>query len=221
MPPGNNYGLKYGLVGWWTFNEGTGKQCCDYSGLGNNATAANNVSFVNGVVGYAVSPTSTTLLSASNNGNFPSNSMSISAWFYGPTNAAIVESIVSARTGNTEDSGPIIFLYQNRLQAWATLSGTAWDVQLTCPLALPTNNWTFVTFTFTGGAQNLYTNGVLVTNSAVAGNIVYLNGRKWWFGGDSTGSSVIPGGIDDVRIYNRALSGAEIQQLFNGGIGSP
>lgn len=31
----------------------------------------------------------------------------------------------------------------------------------------------------------------------------------------ATGSYLFPGSIDDVRIYNRALSATEVQQLYN------
>ncbi|NCC23335.1 MAG: hypothetical protein EOM26_12890, partial [Alphaproteobacteria bacterium] len=39
-------------------------------------------------------------------------------------------------------------------------------------------------------------------------------------GGSSVWSVYGPGSIDDVRIYDRALSAAEIQSLYNGGGGS-
>ena len=65
------------------------------------------------------------------------------------------------------------------------------------------------------GIQKLYINGVENITGTYAGGIV-INDNS------TSSESVIgerdfEGSIDDVRIYNRVLSGAEIQGLYNGG----
>ena len=49
---------------------------------------------------------------------------------------------------------------------------------------------------------------VVTTNTAISASAVKIG---------KGGSSYMNGSLDDVRIYNRALTGAEIQRLYNGG----
>ena len=77
---------------------------------------------------------------------------------------------------------------------------------------IPENNWSFLTFIWGTSGRQIYINGLLTDSnnytgtSSSSGNLVF--GRKL-----NPISSYYNGIIDDIRIYNRALSESEIQQL--------
>lgn len=81
----------------------------------------------------------------------------------------------------------------------------------------PLNAWTHLAFTYDGATEKLYVNGVLVASRAQTGAISAANGVLH-IGGDSVWGEHFQGLIDEVRIYNRALSAAEIQTDMNAAI---
>jgi hypothetical protein len=81
--------------------------------------------------------------------------------------------------------------------------------------ALPVNTWTHLAATYDGTTMNFYVNGVLASSRAQTGAIATSNGALS-IGGDSISSGQFWAGlIDEVRIYNRALSESEIHTDMN------
>ena len=80
--------------------------------------------------------------------------------------------------------------------------------------ALPLNAWTHVAVTFDGANLRLYVNGTLVRMTAIGGSIIASTGALR-IGGNSIWPEWFNGQIDDVRIYNRALSAGEVQNDMN------
>lgn len=80
---------------------------------------------------------------------------------------------------------------------------------------IATGRWYFVVETYDGTAMKLYVNGTLKGSFAVSGTL-QTNTRSIWIGASENPSYPYPvsGKIDDVRIYRRALSSAEIQGLY-------
>ena len=78
------------------------------------------------------------------------------------------------------------------------------------PAALPTYTWSHLAGTYDGTTLRLYVNGALVTSQAVAGLIAPSTGALR-IGGNSVWGQYFRGRMDEVRIYNRALSAPEIQ----------
>jgi Concanavalin A-like lectin/glucanases superfamily/PASTA domain len=77
--------------------------------------------------------------------------------------------------------------------------------------ALPLNTWTHLATTYDGTNQRMYVNGVLVSTVAGTGGINQANGALRIGGNASSTGEFFQGLIDEVRVYNRALSQAEIQ----------
>jgi beta-lactam-binding protein with PASTA domain len=80
---------------------------------------------------------------------------------------------------------------------------------------LPLNTWTHIATTYDGTVQRFYVNGVLVgtANPIVApslNTIVQSNGALRIGGNASSTGEFFQGLIDEVRVYNRALSASEI-----------
>ena len=77
-------------------------------------------------------------------------------------------------------------------------------------VALTPGVWTHIATTYDRTSQNFYVNGVLVAMRAQAGNIAVGNGALRIGGNNAFTGEFYQGLIDEVRIYNRALSAAEI-----------
>ena len=76
--------------------------------------------------------------------------------------------------------------------------------------ALAVNTWSHVAVTFNGQTLSLYINGMLETTTSVSG-AMQASGLPLRLGGNSVWGEFFSGRLDDVRIYNRALSAAEVQ----------
>ena len=72
------------------------------------------------------------------------------------------------------------------------------------------NTWTHLAVTYDGATLRLYVNGVQVSSRAQTGNLV-TSANPLQIGGDSIYGQYFQGTIDEVRIYNQALSPSEIQ----------
>jgi hypothetical protein len=75
---------------------------------------------------------------------------------------------------------------------------------------LPLNTWTHIATTYDGANQRFYVNGVLVGTTPGTGSIASNNGAIRIGGNNSSLNEFFAGMIDEVRVYNRALSAAEI-----------
>ena len=92
--------------------------------------------------------------------------------------------------------------------AGATLGSS--DVDILGTAALTANTWAFLTETYNGSTLALYVNGTLVSSLAHTGNIA-TSTDPLQIGGDSIYGQYFQGMIDNVRIYNTALTQAQIQ----------
>ncbi len=71
--------------------------------------------------------------------------------------------------------------------------------------------WSHCVFTKSGNTFNLYINGVFI-QSITRTDLPNYQG-KWWLGRPA-GTNLLEVLIDDIQLYNCALSGAEVQQLY-------
>lgn len=86
--------------------------------------------------------------------------------------------------------------------------------------SLPLYTWTHIAFTYSSGVVTAYINGQpasLATNTFTSGTVLpsYLYGL--YIGTDSSHSAFFAGQMSDVRIYNRALSAADLAALHAAG----
>ena len=82
------------------------------------------------------------------------------------------------------------------------------------PSLLQPNAWVHLAATYDGAIQRLYVNGSEVSNRSQSGRMMVSDGALR-IGGSGTWSEFFRGRIDEVRIYNRALSASEIQTDMN------
>ena len=100
----------------------------------------------------------------------------------------------------------------------AYLNGTGWQ-NTTAINTQQISQWYFVVGVFDGSSLSFYQNGVLVSQNTNLPKTVIDNcaGGDFRIGRwhDASPSQFFKGDLDDIRIYNRALSATEITQLFN------
>src|SRR5262249_16892188 len=85
---------------------------------------------------------------------------------------------------------------------------------------LPVNVWSHLASTYDGATLRLSVNGAEVASKSVSGSIGVTTDALT-FGSDPFYGQYLSGRIDDIRIYNRSLTAAEIQADMNTPVGGP
>jgi hypothetical protein len=194
-------------VGYWPLDGSPN----DSSGNGNNGTwygsLTNGSYYTGGKIGQAGNFDGTDdYVSVPDNLTLRLNSdFTISLWYKEITLIGSYPGILVKGNSGVAGQGYLIFYISNGtiLYKRDNISPSAAN--------LVTTSWNFLTITYSGSIWSWYLNGML----KASGTQVYVTDTSTsslLFGkGDDFGSGV----IDDVRIYNRALSAAEIQAIYN------
>ena len=199
-------GLSDGLVGYWKFDEGVGTTSADSSGNSNLATFAAGTSapiWNSGKFGIGTSfdgnddYVSTNLDISTNDTN-----LTMSAWIYW-SGDNIEGHIVEANT---------MQFFINSSNVLQFYSGTAYT---TTQPTIATNVWTHVVAVCNSIGHFIYVNGTLASESTNA-NTCSITGTTTFIGNYfGTKSYAFNGSLDEVRIYNRALSSDDVKALYN------
>jgi hypothetical protein len=97
-----------------------------------------------------------------------------------------------------------------------TTSGANTEQRIDAPV-LPAASWQHVAVTVAGATGTLYVNGAQVAqNTAMTLNAASLGAttQNWLGRSQFAADAYLNGQIDEFRIYNRALTAPEVQQLF-------
>ena len=103
-----------------------------------------------------------------------------------------------------------------KLRVHAQLNGS-WDV-FSCSTTLSTNTWYHVAMVYDGSSLKGYVNGVLDGSQSASG-AVHTSDDSMKIGAyapsDVSGPDFFPGKIDELTLYNRALSASELLAIYN------
>jgi type II secretory pathway pseudopilin PulG len=200
-----------GLVGWWEFDEASGTAAYASSGLGNNGTLGaasstlpqwssgkigtgsllfnSNVNYVNYVFVSSTLPVQ--------------NEITYSAWINRNMTGWIHTIIGQTLQFRVESNNKLGLLHQGSHMIGAS-TGT-----------IPAGTWTHVAITYNkaSGDFAFYINGQASGSGNYPETASFASGI--YIGAKSGLWEVFSGYIDDVRIYNRVLSAAEIQATYN------
>lgn len=80
--------------------------------------------------------------------------------------------------------------------------------------SIPLNTWTYITAVFDGRQKSIYVNGILDSNIVDISGTLKASTNSFEIGRYYNGSYPFKGKIQDVRIYNRALTQEEIMILY-------
>ena len=199
-----------GLISYWKLNETTGATTALDSQDSNNG-AINSVTFAAGKINNAGSFNGTASNISITSSGFPAgaSSRTVSAWVQ--TTSTDLQEVLSYGTGATGQVFTVgVWGGQIFISSWASPQYT-----VSAP-NVNNGSWHHIAVTYDGINASTYMDGILLDTRAFAINTV--------LGTAYIGSRVLPleffnGQIDEVGIWNRALTDAEVSQLYNGGIG--
>ena len=144
------------------------------------------------------------------NGLISTNSYTVALWVKPAQLTALTPTFFGART---PDAWVSLLPMGHGFVNGATMlwSGTAW-YDAGSGMNVPAGQWSHLAFSVNNGAVNVYVNGVRRFSGASFPNVfttvsgVFALGVNWW-------DAPYKGAMDELRIYNRALSDAEVAGL--------
>src|SRR6516164_3405370 len=197
-----------GLVAAYSFDEGSGTTVTDASGNGNNGTITGATWSTAGKYGKALSFNgSNAVVTIPDAASLHlSTGMTLEAWVNPSTVNANYRDVIYK--GNDNFYLEATSSHSSRPDAGMIAGGTYADAFGTAALAA--NTWSFLTETYDGSTLRLYVNGTQVASTAHTGTIA-TSTNPLQIGGDSIYGQYFAGLIDEVRVYNVALTAAQIQ----------
>ena len=198
----------------------------DASGKANNGALQNGAAWTTGKNGAALGfdgVDDVVYIGNSTSLNSVSTSVTIAAWVYRVANQPGGVSVVS-RELNTTYYEHYYFGFEDGKYRWFVNTSSGYS-DTTIGSAAPLGQWVHLAGTYDGASVKLYVNGALQFTTSHTGT----------FSSDTTGITIgashndathqaiegFNGAIDEVTLYNRALSAQEVQQLYQGTTGSP
>ena len=221
--------VSSGLVGWWKFDEGSGTTAADSSGNGNTMNLVNGVNWVAGKMGDAISANGTNQYGTVPAINLSGTSAVTVAFWANRTYSTTTESVMLESTTNYNNSNTGFGFFPDDTGCTGIATAVHGNVgySVNCYTQPTSGVWHHLAIIFdktqAGNNQTaLYIDGVLQTpasspitaqnTNSFGNNPLYLFSRA--------GSQFFNAGeMDDLRIYNQALSAAQIQQLYQAGSG--
>ena len=215
-----------GLIGWWPFNGNAD----DESANANNGTvykaslspdrfgALDKAFSFNGVDNYISVLTNDSLQ--------PRTAFTISLWAYiDPTKTTFLPlvskylnkspswgsyGVITGNGGRNQEGDAGVTVQTNNIYKWSEVTGVS-----------HLNEWFHIVGAYDGSTLKCYKNGVLVSTGIATGEIQYSPsnvqfGRGINANGIAGADYYFKGNIDDIGMWNRALSPQEVTELYKG-----
>jgi hypothetical protein len=206
-----NHSLLDGLIAWWKFDETSGTVAYDSSGNGHDANLTNGPAWVTGKIGGALSFDGSDDMVRTGLSGMYNQDFTWSTWIKtSDTSGAVVG--VSADSWSNGGSSLYIFGGKPKIDVCniGNMLGS---------LSINTNQWVHYLLTVedSGGSSDpvkIFVNGQINVDSQM--NWFGFSGQafKLRIGHVPVHGDYYSGIIDDVRIYDRVLSNAEVQDLY-------
>jgi len=218
--------LMKGCVGWWPLNDGAGTKAVDLTANANHAAGQGGVNYSTGSKGvffdsdkttdsYFVSPLDVsgyTGATVSYWVNFTTDPDSFAHWdglFKAGTSS---DASIRCFVHKTDDEIRTVFKAANTDTGVSTTNSGSWNA----------NQWYHFCATYDGTDIKIYLDGALqaTTAHAVGGNLQTVTSSVFNIGTHNlppesgNGSTTHYGGLQNFRVYNRALSATEILELY-------
>jgi hypothetical protein len=212
--------ITTGLQGFWRFDDNTGTSAVDSSGNSRTATLS-GAAWSEGLRNACVSFDGINdYVSVPHNAAFaPASALTVSAWAYNESWSTAAGSIVSKHEGNGGWRLDCAVTLSSKLSFTIYRGG---NISVTYLLSKLRSGWNHFVGHYDGQYLSLYVNNILVDqyNFGSSGNIAYVNNNSVIIGADA-GTTTTPSGnyfsgkIDEVKIYNAALSRENIEFTHN------
>lgn len=164
--------------------------------------------------------------------NLNGSNMTITAWIYPTANSPTFGGLLFNRNSATADAAGLGFGGNTDTNSNDSTYGQAelgynWNnnsaaYNFHSGLFAPLNTWSFVVLTITPTSATLYlcynngtTTNVLKAINTVANSPETFNSGTTWLGGDPSGvSKIFMGSMDEVAVFNSALSDSDVLNLY-------
>ncbi|MBU0719324.1 MAG: hypothetical protein KJ749_13845 [Planctomycetes bacterium] len=219
--PGND------LVGHWKLDETTGLLASDSSGTGNNGTVTNagtpgwESAYIDG--GLHLDGTNDFIAVADHETLDLSDAGTLALWFWMDSFKSFAGLIHKGDTTSFSDESYSLQFWDGNRRIYFGLAGSPSSRSMQTNTSFNNNRWYHVAAVWDAGGMYVYVDGTLDISS---GNTVSVVDSP---GGLNIGAQLpvyynpsyknlpFDGIIDDVRVYNRALTAAEVAVLAGGG----
>lgn len=205
-----------GLIGWWKLDDAAGSTAVDSSGSNHDGTLVGPPTWVAGKINGALDFDEDEVV-VPHHADFNLVHFTISTWAR--------PSVLSSSTGRVlvqkwEGSGAstqcwYFALFSDKIRfVFHDSDGTRHDVDRN--ITLSTDTYYNVAVTYDGSAIRLYVNATQVgADYPFSGSFYVYTGADVRIAYSAAAIWMFAGILDDLRIYDRALSGAEISTLYN------
>ena len=209
-----------GMVSWWR-GEPTASAVVLDSIDGNNGgfftgtTAAAPSYTSDGEVGGAFAFDGTIYVQIPDATNLQPPQITLEAWVFPTVLSTSYQTVIGRGSSTAAAEQWWLGVLDGVPQFFSHASGEP----LAGPAAIPLNQWTHLAATFDGATKVLYVNGVQVASQGGLGALAYAPvpvgiGATWQ---NNTPSYLFTGSIDEVSLYDRALTPAEISAIVTAG----
>ncbi|MCA9047892.1 MAG: cadherin domain-containing protein, partial [Planctomycetaceae bacterium] len=215
-----------GLVALWSFDEGTGSIAGE-SVHGLNGAINGNANWVQGIDDGAlyldgndtVDVPHSSILNVSNN-------LTLEAWVRFDSVDNNYEAIVTKTSNSSGNNWESYAFMRNRTgdlsESWMgrlsfNLETTAGRYAVRSTFVPVANQWYYLVGTYDGTVQKLYVNGQLDSEIVHSGTVISST-QPLWIGHHPYpfDAYYLQGGVDEITVYNRARSAAEILAGYDG-----
>lgn len=213
----------YGLVGYWKFDEATGTSAADSSGAGNTATLTNSP-LTWTAAGSCKAGGCLQLNSSGNGGAYVSiadasslrlSQYTVGGWFQFTNNAGNhVDRIISK---NGVGINANYYMWHGSTNIYFGYGDGSVDRGTADVMSPAAGQWYHLISTYDGQNEKLYVNGALAITQSSTSTPASSNSAAVELGcaqGEEA-SCKFQGYMDEIRIYNRALSAGEISVIYN------
>ncbi len=197
------------LIGWWTFDEGSGNTAFDLSDYGNDGILGGNPQWVGGIYGGAIELDGSGDYIAIDSiaDDLTDNNFTVSAWIKTTAGEGNVIGANDSGSGHqfifgVTGSGTLLVEAHSRINSY--------------PPVINDGKWHFIAYVRDGTAAYAYTDGELVGTETPDGNpagqVRWSIGQEW----DNDPSDEFTGLVDDVHFFNHPLAQDEIIRVMQG-----
>jgi len=189
---------------------GSGTSWSDLSGEGNNGTLTNGPTYSSSNRGSIVFDGTNDYVSVSNSSSLNSSTNTLICWAKSNTATWNEYGFLMSKRDvfvmHPQINIKTVRLYYRLNNAWQSESVTPENITI----------WNMYACSWDGTTLSAYLNGNLINSGVKTGPLNTADTGVLEIGrDDGIGSRVFNGNISQVKIYNRALTAAEIQQNFN------
>jgi hypothetical protein len=219
-----SYVSTIGLVGWWPFNG----NAIDESINTNDGTVYGSTliadRFGSPNSAYSFNAPLNNRIVVPNSPGLNPNLISVSIWVnptvFGPSEQYIIDKSIDLNPGSVNRSWAIRIGGSGELDLEIRVNNIYYSFPATSTLSI--NQWNNLVFVYDGITAKLYKDNIVVISQSLPGTLTNFNYNLSI--GYFPHTSMPPfgyfwnGKLDDIGIWNRALTRCEISQLYNGSV---